>query len=129
MATLLKFAFFILLASMIILCVLNSQQALLYSSRIYIQIVISYCINTTKYCTKPIFCGIDAITVLLYGWNFSSHYMMILSHDNDVSCRKHCRMALRRLFLRIKIKVSVFLLLWVSLTACNIAKYCTLASH
>ena len=30
-------------------------------------IIISYCINTTKYCTKPIFCGIDAITVLSYG--------------------------------------------------------------
>ena len=30
-------------------------------------IFISYCVNTTKCCTKPIFCGIDAITVLTYG--------------------------------------------------------------
>ena len=27
------------------------------------EILISYCINTAKYCTKPIFCGIDEITV------------------------------------------------------------------
>ena len=37
-------------------------------------------------------------------------------------CRKHCRMVLRRLFLRIKVKVSVYLILRVSLTACNICQ-------
>ena len=35
-----------------------------------------------EYCTQPIFCGIDAITVLSYGKNFSSHYIMTLSRDN-----------------------------------------------
>ena len=51
---------------------------------------------------------------------------MILSRDirhmscDKYFCRKHCRMVLRHLFLRIKVKVSVFLVLWVCLTACNI---------
>ena len=30
-------------------------------------IIIRYCINTREYCTKPIFCGTDAITDLSNG--------------------------------------------------------------
>ena len=51
---------------------------------------------------------------------------MILLRDNhhmsrdECFCRKHCRMVLGRLFLSIKVKVSVFLVLRVFLTACNI---------
>ena len=37
-------------------------------------------------------------------------------------CCKQCRMVLRRLFLSKKTKVSVFLMSWISLTACNICQ-------
>ena len=36
----------------------------------YVITISLYCINATKYCTKSMFCGIDAITVLSYGQNF-----------------------------------------------------------
>ena len=60
---------------------------------------------------------------------FLSHYTMILSNDNRHMSRdkcfrrKRCRIVLRHLFLRIKVKVNVFLVLRVSLTAYNIAYY------
>ena len=63
---------------------------------------------------------------------------MILSRDNHrmsrqmffvAICRDKCflsqtlSMVLRHLFLRIKVKVSVFLVLRISLTACNICQH------
>ena len=83
-------------------------------------IFINYRINTTKYCTKPIFCGIDAITVLSYGLNFSSQYM-ILSRDNRFLSQT-LSYGTATFILRIKVKASVFLVFWVSLTACNICQ-------
>ena len=41
-------------------------------------------------------------------------------------CGKRYRIILRHLFSRMKVKVNVFLVLWVFLTACYVAKYCTL---
>ena len=116
-------------------------------------ILISYCIITTKYWLRAIFKENDLASsplilqkanILWYWLNncFIGWLKFLVTVRNDsVSrrssyvarqmffCCKQCRMVLRRLFLSIKTKVSVFLVLWISLTACNIAKYCTLAPH
>ena len=52
--------------------------------------------------------------------------ILVALHNDSVArqffCRKNCRMVLRHLFLRIKVEVSVFLVLRVSLTAYNICQ-------
>ena len=63
---------------------------------------------------KANICGIHAITVLLYGKKFLSHYTMILSRDHwqmsrdEIFYLKICRIIMPRFFLHMNVKVNVF---------------------
>ena len=88
--------------------------------------------NATEYCTKSIFCGIDALTVLSYGKQLSSHCIVSLSGDNRHMPRNSSYLTeylsqiliySATLILLVRVQLYVFSVLFVFLTACIINQH------